>query len=172
MIAIRIPEAELAAITPNDRVYIDANLNLFFFRRSPDNKHLLFGGRTGSRRPCDLRTMGAALFEDACKLMPALRSHKVSRAWTGRCAGTFDLYPHIGETDGIHYAAGYCFAGIPMGTYLGCKLAYGLIGKGGDTIFRERSFPGFPGYRGSSWFVPYVMKYFDLADRRAGGHPH
>jgi glycine/D-amino acid oxidase-like deaminating enzyme len=103
--------------------------------------------------------------------MPDLRSHKIARAWTGRCAGTFDLYPHIGSADGIHFANGYCFAGIPMGTYLGRKLAAGLIGRGGETIFRERNFPGMPGYRGSSWFVPYVMKYFDWLDRRGGGHP-
>jgi glycine/D-amino acid oxidase-like deaminating enzyme len=171
MIAISVPEADLAALTPSDRVYIDANRNLFFFRRSPDNRHLLFGGRTGSRRPEDLRVMGEALYRDAVKLLPALSKYKVSRAWTGRCAGTFDLYPHIGEQDGIHYAAGYCFAGMPMGTYLGRKLAYGLIGKGGETIFRERSFPSLPGYTGNPWFMPYYMKYYDWLDRRDGGFP-
>lgn len=170
MIAIAAPEADIEAMTPNDRVYIDANRNLFFFRRSPDNKHILFGGRTGSRRPKDLRVMGEALYRDAVKLMPALGKHKVSRAWTGRCAGTFDLYPHIGEEDGIHYAAGYCFAGMPMGTYLGRKLAYGLMGMGGgETIFRERRFPSLPGYTGNPWFMPYYMKYYDWLDRRDGG---
>lgn len=168
MIAVEVPEDIVATITPNDRVYIDANHNLFFFRRAPDNKHILFGGRTGYRRPKDLRTIGCWLFEDACRLLPCLQEHKVARVWTGRCAGTFDLYPHIGSKDGFHYAAGYCFAGMPMGTYLGCKLAHGLLGEpGGETIFRERSFPTLPGYTGNPWFVPYVMKYYDWLDRRS-----
>jgi len=170
MIAIRAPEADIARLTPHDRVYIDANRNLFFFRRSPDNQHILFGGRTGARRPKNLKTIASALFMDACTLMPALRRHKVARAWTGRCAGTFDLYPHIGMANGIHYAAGYCFAGMPMGTYLGRKLAYGMMGdKRGETIFRERAFPTFPLYSGSPWFMPYYMRYYDWLDRREGG---
>ena len=169
MIAIRVPEAELAKLLPKDRIYIDANHDLFFFRRAPDNQHLLFGGRTGSRRPADLREMGAKLYQDACSIIPSLAAHRVSRAWTGRCAGTFDLYPHIGEHDGIHYAAGYCFAGMPMGTYLGQKLAWGILGdERGRTIFRERSFPTVPGFNGSPWFVPLFMKYYNWLDGRDG----
>lgn len=172
MIAIRIPESEIARIMPKGRVYIDANHNLFFFRRAPDSDHILFGGRTGSPRPADLREIGARLYDDACRILPDIRGHRVARAWTGRCAGTFDLYPHIGEHDGIHYAAGYCFAGMPMGTYLGRKLAYGILGdERGRTVFRERSFPTFPGFSGSPWFVPWFMKYYDWLDRRDGGRP-
>jgi glycine/D-amino acid oxidase-like deaminating enzyme len=172
MIAIRVPRADLERIMPKDRVYIDANHNLFFFRRAPDDNHVLFGGRTGSRRPADLREIGAKLYADACRILPDLADHRVSRSWTGRCAGTFDLYPHIGEHDGIHYAAGYCFAGMPMGTYLGRKLAYGIIGdERGRTIYRERSFPTVPGFTGSPWFMPYFMKYYDWLDRRDGGRP-
>lgn len=172
MIAVRVPQADLERIMPKDRVYIDANHNLFFFRRAPDNNHALFGGRTGGRRPADLREIGAALYADACRILPALAQHRIARSWTGRCAGTFDLYPHIGEHDGIHYAAGYCFAGMPMGTYLGRKLAFGLLGdERGRTIFRERSFPTVPGFTGSPWFVPTFMKYYDWLDRRDGGRP-
>lgn len=170
MIAIRVPPADLQRIMPKDRVYIDANHNLFFFRRAPDDNHVLFGGRTGSRRPADLREIGARLYADACRILPDLAAHLVSRTWTGRCAGTFDLYPHIGEHDGIHYAAGYCFAGMPMGTYLGQKLAWGILGdERGRTIYRERSFPTVPGFTGSPWFMPYFMKYYDWLDRRDGG---
>lgn len=172
MIAIRCPEADLERIMPKDRVYIDANHNLFFFRRAPDNNHVLFGGRTGSRRPADLRVIGARLYADACRILPDLAGHRVSRTWTGRCAGTFDLYPHIGQHDGMHYAAGYCFAGMPMGTYLGQKLAWGIVGdERGRTLYRERGFPTVPGFTGSPWFMPWFMKYYDWLDRRDGGRP-
>lgn len=172
MIAIRVPEVTLEKIMPEDRVYIDANHNLFFFRRAPDNNHILFGGRTGSRRPDDLREIGAKLFDDACKILPEVANHRVSRTWTGRCAGTFDLYPHIGIHEGIHYAAGYCFAGMPMGTYLGRKLAWNILGdERGRTIYSERSFPTMPGFTGSPWFMPYFMKYYDWLDKKDGGRP-
>jgi glycine/D-amino acid oxidase-like deaminating enzyme len=47
--------------------------------------------------------------------------------WTGRCAGTFDMYPHLGSHQGIHYALGYCFAGVPMGTWFGIKAAHRIL---------------------------------------------
>lgn len=153
------------SILPNNRAYIDANINLNYMRQSPDGRRILFGSRTGSRRPADLKLMAEAVYEDACKVFPALRDVRMAYAWTGRCAGTFDLYPHIGQFEGIHYAAGYCFAGVPMGTYLGRKVAWQMLDSPeGDTEFSQRSFPTFPLYRGNPWFVPWVMKAIDVAD--------
>ncbi len=175
--AFMIASEELApetmrAILPGNRVYIDANRNVNFFRQSPDGKRVLYGGRTGGRPPADLATIGEKLFADARKILPGLAGRKLGRVWTGRCAGTIDLYPHIGTQDGIHYAAGYCFAGIPMGTYLGRKLAWGMLGRPeGETVFRERAMPGHPIYWGNPWFVPLYMKFYDLLDWRDGGRP-
>jgi len=158
------------SILPGNRVYIDANRNVNFFRQSPDGRRVLYGGRTGGRPPADLSSIGEALLTDARRILPGLEGKKIGRVWTGRCAGTIDLYPHIGMHDGIHFAAGYCFAGIPMGTYLGRKLAWGMLGKTeGDTMFRERAMPGHPVYWGNPWFVPLYMKFYDLLDWRDGG---
>jgi glycine/D-amino acid oxidase-like deaminating enzyme len=162
----------VAALLPGNRVYIDANRNVNFFRQSPDGLRILYGGRTGGRVPRDLGDIGGLLFKDARRILPGLEGHKLAHTWTGRCAGTFDLYPHIGTHDGIHYAAGYCFAGVPMGTYLGRKLAWGLLGRpDGATVFRERPMPGHVLYRGNPWFVPLYMKFSDWLDRRDGGRP-
>ncbi|MBI94603.1 MAG: gamma-Glu-putrescine oxidase [Gemmatimonadaceae bacterium] len=167
-----IAPAQMSAILPNNRVYIDANRNLVFFRQSPDGKHILFGGRTGSKPPGDLRSMASALFKDACKVLPALKDQKIFRGWTGRCAGTFDLYPHMGVHDGIPFAAGYCFAGMPMGTYLGSKLARVILGMdGSETYFSTRSMPTMPFFSGNPWFVPHFMKMYDWLDSRDGGQP-
>ena len=32
------------------------------------------------------------------------------------------------------------------------------------TVFADRAFPSFPGYTGSPWFMPHVMKGYDLLD--------
>jgi glycine/D-amino acid oxidase-like deaminating enzyme len=99
---------------------------------------------------------------------PELAAYPLHRAWTGRCAGTFDLFPHVGKNDGVHFAMGYCFSGLPMGTYLGGKAAAKILGlKEGATAFDSLDFRTFPLYRGNPWFVPLAMKWYDLKDRAA-----
>lgn len=153
---------------PNDRVYLDYNTNIFFFRRAPDGKSVLFGGRTGSRFP-DIRTMAARLHADMVAIFPDLKGSRLSHGWTGRCAATFDMYPHVGVQDGIHYAMGYCFVGIPLGTHLGRKAALRILGRAEEarTAFDALPFRSAPFYSGNPWFVPAAMKYYDWADRRS-----
>jgi glycine/D-amino acid oxidase-like deaminating enzyme len=155
-------------LLPGDRTYLDHAHNIDFMRRSPDGTRILFGGRTGSRAPRGLTGKAAELHVKAARIMPEIRAFRLAHVWTGRCAATFDLFPHIGTEAGIHYAGGYCFAGVPMGTYLGRKAAFRILGRPeGRTIFAERSFPTAPFYSGDPWFVPYAMKYYDWVDRRA-----
>jgi len=162
-----LSSANMARILSRERTVIDHAHNIIFLRRSPDGSRLLFGGRTGSRS-AGLKAKAAELHGLATSLFPGFADIKISHAWTGRCAGTFDLYPHLGSKDGIHFAAGYCFAGVPMGTYLGRKAASRILGsKDEETVFAERSFPTMPLYTGNSWFVPSVMAFYDWLDRRA-----
>ena len=99
--------------------------------------------------------------------MPDLTGVRISRAWSGYCAGTFDLWPHIGVHDGVHYALGYCFAGLPMGTYLGNKAALQILGKpDGKTLFSDREFPGRWWYRGTPWFMPLYIAHLNWLDKR------
>jgi len=154
-------------LLPTDRTYIDHVHDIISMRRSPDGTRVLFLWRTGTR-PTGARDKGAQLWRDAARIVPEIASLKITHSWTGRCAATFDLWPHIVRRDGVHFAGGYCFAGVPMGTYLGTKVAHRILGsKAGDTIFAERSFPAVPLYSGKPWFVPAVMKYYGLRDRWA-----
>jgi glycine/D-amino acid oxidase-like deaminating enzyme len=79
------------------------------------------------------------------------------------------MYPHVGAHDGIHYAMGYCFVGIPLGTHLGRKAALRILGRVEEarTAFDDLPFPTAPFYTGNPWFVPAAMKYYDWADRRS-----
>lgn len=163
-----LPPALLDRALPRDRTFIDSNHNINFIRRSPDGRRILFGGRTGSRLPT---THAAArrLGRELARIFPDLAGVPLTHSWTGRCAATFDLFPHMGVHDGVHFAVGYCFAGVPMGTHLGRKVALKILGSAeAETVFDSPSFPTIPFYRGRPWFVPTVMAGVDLIDRWRG----
>jgi len=162
-----LPAATLDRVLPHGRTYLDDNHNIDFMRRSPDGSRILFGGCTGNGET-DPLVMAGVLQARLDRLLPDLAGVSLSRAWTGRCAGTFDLWPHLGSHQGITYAMGYCFAGVPMGTYLGMKAARRILGAGdAATVFADRPFPTVPLYAGNPWFVPWVMRAWDWQDRRA-----
>jgi glycine/D-amino acid oxidase-like deaminating enzyme len=159
--------ALMAKLIPNRRTVLDSNVNINFIRPAPDSRKILFGGLTGSR-PRDLRDMGWRLHAMISRLLPDLATVRLSRVWSGQCAGTFDFMPHIGRHDGLWYALGYNFAGVPMGSWLGLKLAEQILGKAeGATVFGTTPFPTLPFYGGNPWFVPLAMRWFDWKDSRS-----
>ncbi len=155
----------VASLLPGNRTFIDWNFNVDWVRRVPgDPSRLVFGGLTGGRNQ-DLRVMGARLKQRLLRIFPDLTDMQFDSVWTGKCAGTLDLYPHIGEHGGVHFAGGYCFAGVPMGTLFGLKLAKRILGQpGGESIF-DRKVPSIPFYRGKPWFVPAAIKWMSRKDR-------
>jgi glycine/D-amino acid oxidase-like deaminating enzyme len=159
--------AEMNRLLPTDRTYIDHVHDIISMRRSPDGTRILFLWRTGTR-PTGARAKGAQLRDDAARIVPEIAKLKLTHSWTGRCAGTFDLWPHIVTHDGIHFAGGYCFAGVPMGTYLGQKAAHRILGSPeGKTVFADRAFPTMPFYSGNPWFVRHIMAWYRARDRWA-----
>jgi glycine/D-amino acid oxidase-like deaminating enzyme len=99
------------------------------------------------------------------RIFPDLGDLRFDHVWTGKCGGTLDLYPHIGQHEGIHFAGGYCFAGVPMGTLFGRKLARRVLGqKGGESAF-DRPVPSSPLYWGNPWFVPLAIKWMSRHDK-------
>jgi glycine/D-amino acid oxidase-like deaminating enzyme len=152
-------------LLPGDRTFIDWNFNVDWIRRAPgDPTRIIFGGLTGGRNQ-DLRVMAERLHVRLMRIFPELSDLRFDHVWTGKCGGTFDLYPHIGSHEGIHFAVGYCFAGVPMGTLFGQKLARRILGqKGGESAF-DRPMPSNPLYWGNPWFVPYVINWMSRGDR-------
>jgi len=154
-------------LLPTDRTYIDHVHDVISIRRSPDGTRILFLWRTGTR-PMDARAKGAQLLQDLVKIMPGGAALKVAHSWTGRCALTRDLWPHVATHEGIHFAGGYCFAGVPMGTYLGQKAAHRILGSPeGKTIFGDRSFPSVPLIPGNPWLARQLMGWYRAQDRWA-----
>jgi glycine/D-amino acid oxidase-like deaminating enzyme len=154
-------------VLPSNRTVIDDGRNGLFVRPSPDGTRILFGGHTGrpTTEPLDV---APGLYRALGILLPDLAKTRLSHAWTGRCAGTWDLYPHIGQHDGIHYAMGYCFAGVPMGSYMGGKLAARILGRNDvATPFDDLDFPAVPLHGAVSGLTPYLLRYWEWRDSAA-----
>jgi glycine/D-amino acid oxidase-like deaminating enzyme len=99
------------------------------------------------------------------KLLPDLASVRLSRVWKGQCAGTFDFMPHIGRTMACGTPWATTSPAVPMGSYLGLKLAQQILGKAeGASVFGTTPFPTLPFYGGNPWFVPLAMRWFDWKD--------
>ena len=100
------------------------------------------------------------------EVFPALREVRITHAWTGNVAFTFDGLPHIGEQDGVAYAAGCQGSGVAMATWLGHQAALKL-GGGRQHAVRAGAlrFPTLPGYSGRPWFLPIVGEWMRLRDR-------
>jgi glycine/D-amino acid oxidase-like deaminating enzyme len=165
-----LPEAVWQDILPKRRTYHDNRRRAHFMTFSPDGTRLLFGGRTGSD-PASLRAIAERLHADLRYLFPALDDVRISHAWTGRCAATRDLFPHVGVNPaGLHYALGYCFSGNAMGPYLARKAAALILGSRDEahTLFDSARFPVVPAPARSRWMMPLVMGYYAWADRPKG----
>lgn len=159
-----LPKETLDRLIPRGRTLMDSKINIYWFRRSPDDTRIIVGGRCGTEDggPLD---KAQVLHEAMTEVFPELKSVKLTHCWEGQTGFSFDELPHIGTHDGVHYAMGYCGVGMPMGTYLGNKVGLKVLGKPeGKTPFDGRPFPGRSYYWGRPWFVPFIMAYYNFMD--------
>jgi len=156
-------ENRVKALLPNLRTQANSARILNYFRPSPDRKRILFGGRVRFR--LDPPEMAApSLYKALTGVFPDIEGVKVSHAWTGNCAFTFDALPHIGTMEGLHYCLGCNGSGVATMTYLGHQTARRVLGDE-TCAFNGLDFPSRPFYEGKPWFLPVVGNYFRLRDR-------
>jgi len=155
-------------LDPNGRMFSDSKRMLSYFRMAPDEDRALIGGRVSFGEVGE-RVAAVRLHRELTAIWPELRETRVSHAWKGLVAFTFDFLPHLGDRDGVHYAAGCQGAGVAMCSYLGTKLARRVLGvRDDDTAFADASFPTRPFYTGDPWFLPVVgagYRALDTFDR-------
>lgn len=154
----------MATLMPRGRMLSDSNRLLCYFRPSPDNTRILFGGRPAYT---DIGPQRAAerLSNYMTRIFPELHDVEISHSWFGYIAYTFDRLPHVGEHDGLHYAMGYCGSGVVMSTWLGRKAALRLLGRPeGNSAFADIGHPASPVYYGKPWFLPLVQAWYQGAD--------
>ncbi|MFA5520430.1 MAG: FAD-dependent oxidoreductase [Castellaniella sp.] len=156
-------------LIPQNRQMGDTRNLHNYFRRSPDGRRILFGGRAGATEINDIVQRTMALRGQMISVFPELESAAITHSWAGFVAYTFDVTPHITTHRGIHYVGGCCGSGVVMMPYLGHKVAMKALGMDAEaeTPF-DRRYRYVPGYFGKPWFMPAIMKYFAYQDGRSG----
>jgi glycine/D-amino acid oxidase-like deaminating enzyme len=157
------------SLMPRNKSIYDTRRLLTYYRMSGDRRRLIFGGRASFRASDPVET-APTLHRYMTDRFPQLAGTRITHAWTGNVAFTFDEVPHMGLMDGLHYALGCNGSGVAMMTYLGTETARKVAGRTNlRNAFDSDSFPGHWAYDGRPWFVPVMGEYFrarDWLDRR------
>lgn len=152
-------------LNPNGRMQVDTKRILYYTRLSSDHRRIVFGGRA-SFSDVDESQSALKLHQFMCNVWPQLKSTRITHAWKGNVAFTFDLLPHMGCHEGIYFAGGCQGSGVAMSTYLGHQIALKVLGRNSDPCaFDDFTFPTHPLYRGRPWFLPLIGNYYKVRDR-------
>jgi glycine/D-amino acid oxidase-like deaminating enzyme len=152
------------SLIPRARTLSDTKRVLCYYRMSPDNRRMVFGGRARFTQ-VDATVSAPILHRCMTDRFPQLRGVKVTHAWTGNVAFTLDALPHMGRRDDLHYCLGCNGSGIAMMTYLGWQTARKIARVANYACsFDTEAFPDHPLYSGNPWFLPVVGGYYRLRD--------
>ena len=148
------------SLIPHGRNICDSRHVVVYFRPSADGERLIFGGRAALAEQNPL-VCAPRLHRMMTRIFPQLDSVRISHAWAGWVAYTFDTLPHLGQHDGVYYCMGYCGQGVPLAPYFGKRLGQQMLGLAqGRTALDGLPFPSRPYYRGTPWFLaPSVLTY-------------
>ncbi len=160
-----LPEGLMDRLIPKNRIVSDTRKVVFYYRASPDRQRILFGGRV-SHQETEPRVSGPKLHADMAAIFPELAAVRISHSWCGFVAYTFDELMHLGKHDGLHYAMGYCGAGVGTASYFGMRIGQQVLGlKEGQTALDGLAFQTRPLYSGNPWFLAPSVAYYRLRDR-------
>jgi glycine/D-amino acid oxidase-like deaminating enzyme len=148
------------SLIPRGRNIVDSRRVVVYFRPSADGERIIFGGRAALAEKDPLACV-PRLRQMMERIFPQLKSARVSHAWVGWVAYTFDALPHLGQHEGIHYCMGYCGQGVPLAPYFGKRIGQQMLGLAeGRTALDGLPFPARPYYHGKPWFLaPSVFAY-------------
>lgn len=150
-------------LSPHNRMFYDSMRLLNYFRLTHDGR-MLWGGRNNLSTDLDLERSAGLLREEMVQVFPDLEGVPVTHSWTGRLGITFDLVPHIGRVDGIHYVLGYGGHGLSLATYLGAEMGKLLGGEIDNSPFAQIPHQTRFFYRNNPWFVPIASRYYRFLD--------
>jgi glycine/D-amino acid oxidase-like deaminating enzyme len=162
-----LPERVAREVSPRNRMIYDSKHFLYYYRLTPDNR-MLFGGRAAFFPESEntVRRSAELLRRGMIEVYPQLRDVKVEYVWGGTLDFAFDVMPHSGIVDGMHFAVGFAGHGVAAATWMGSKLAGRICGDAEDNPFSEIAFPGAPiGLRsGNTWALPLAGAYYKVLD--------
>ncbi len=168
IIATEVLKEELAReLSPKNRMIYDSKHFLYYYRLTPDRR-MLFGGRAAFFPETEntVRQSAEILRQGMITVYPQLRDTKVEFVWGGTLDFAFDVMPHTGRMDGMHYSVGYAGHGVAIGTYLGTRIAGVICGDSEVSPFDGIPFPNPPlGLRsGHTWALPLAGAYYKFLD--------
>lgn len=160
--------ADLAReLSPRNRMIYDSRHFLHYYRLTPDNR-MLFGGRAAFFPESEntVRESAEILRRGMLGVYPQLRDTKVEYVWGGTLDFAFDVMPHSGKLDGMHFALGFAGHGVAAATWMGAKLAGVVCGEPDDNPFSKIAFRSAPiGLRsGNTWALPLAGLYYRFLD--------
>lgn len=156
----RLPPDRVAKLRAGNRTYHDNRMNSTYYQITDDGR-LVLGGRTGLRHRSPDQ-LASRLQQEMAYFFPDLADVKIAYAWSGKCAATDDLFPHVGQHEGVHFALGYCFSGLAMAPWLGRKAAMAILGRTDEayTLFRMNDPRPVPWPKRQEWLMSLAMQYF------------
>ena len=158
-----LPQDLQDILSPKRRMFYDSKWFINYFRLTPDGR-MLWGGRNDLSTDLDLYESATILSQQVCKVFPELNDYQFTHTWTGKLGITFDLMPHIGNINGIHYAFGYGGHGLSIATYLGTELGLLISGEKDRSPYKEISHQTMFFYREKPWFLPFAARYYRFLD--------
>jgi glycine/D-amino acid oxidase-like deaminating enzyme len=162
-----LPAALAQELSPRNRMIYDSKHFLYYYRLTPDNR-MLFGGRAAFFPETEntVRTSAEILRRGMVSVYPQLRGTKVEYVWGGTLDFAFDVMPHAGTIDDMHFAMGYAGHGVAAATMLGAQLAARICGDSNDIPYTRIKFPEAPiGLRsGHTWALPLAGAWYKLLD--------
>jgi glycine/D-amino acid oxidase-like deaminating enzyme len=163
----KLSAAQAKELIPQGRMIFDSMHYLNYFRLW-DNR-MIFGGRAAFF-PETSRTIERSaeiLRREMVQIYPQLKDVGVDYVWGGTLDFAFDMMPHVGEMNGIHYSLGYAGHGVAMATYLGQITAVAMLkGNIRENPFASLNFPSAPLglYSGFPWFLPLAGAWHKILD--------
>ncbi len=160
-----LDRATLDRLMPKRRMCGDTRNLYNYYRPSPDDTRIVFGGRRGADTD-DPRRKCAHLYANMVEIFPDLEGIGLTHSWWGYTGYSFDFLPHVAVHDGIHYATAFCGSGVVWAPWLGRKAALRVLGEAeAASAFDAFAFNGRPLYNGRPWFLPLVIGWYGLKDR-------
>ncbi len=154
----------IRSLIPRGRNIVDSRRVVVYFRPSADGERIVFGGRAALSETDPLACV-PSLRRMMERIFPQLHSVRLSHAWVGWVAYTFDTLPHLGRRDGVYYCMGYCGQGVPLAPYFGRRIGQQMLGLvEGRTALDGLPFPSRPYYHGKPWFLAPSVFAYRLAD--------
>src|SRR5215469_15839281 len=159
-----LPPDLARSLIPKARTLSDTRRVLCYYRVSPDNRRMVFGGRARFTQ-VDATVSAPILYRYMTDRFQQLRGVRLTHAWTGNVAFTLDALPHMGQRDGLHFCLGCNGSGVAMMTYLGWQTARRIARVANYACsFDTPDFPDHPLYTGDPWFLPVLGTYYRLRD--------